>query len=275
VSGIPEDFTLSRLGVRYGKALLRDELLWQPILGDRLATWGTRGHIASYRIHVAHRDVVGPCVPQEVEDGLVFAGTPELRSPGLTIIGRLRVETRDDIVAATLPGRDTTLAKSVLEWANNVATAIAESINVKASRYSVAALVWDDVEPFASDKLIAFGHGIAAPLLHGNSDALHEAVHLISVHTVYNNSLGDLSDYCLYEVLPHVLALHMLALSCKAPLIFWHIAETKGSEQLAMPLSCKLATTITVDRLRKCLVEVRNQAEDHMKDYLYGRAMPS
>ncbi len=319
VSGVPEDFTLSRLGVRFGRALLRDELLWHPVLGDRLATWGTRGHIASYYVHVTQRDAVGPCVPQEVEDGLVFSNTPRLRSPGLTFIGGLRVEATGDTVVATLPGHDTVLARRILEWANDVATGIGEALNVKTPKYSVAALVWNDVEPFASDELIALRHGIAAPLMHGNSDALHEATHLISVHTVYNNSLGDLNDYWLYEVLPHVLALytlsriapnaldgalntlkkclaitgdpkslpgpatitvprsqkHHVTLSCKAPLVFWHIAEVKGAEQLASLLSCVLSSSIGMERLRECLIEILgDQANDYVKRYLYGRAMP-
>lgn len=319
VHGSPVDFTLSRLGVRYGRALLRDELLWHPILGDKLATWGTRGHIASYNVHVAHKSVVGPRVPEEVEDGVVFRGEPELRMPGVTVIGGLRVVTRGDSVAAVPPGNDSSIALRVLEWTNEASTTVAEDLGVKAPSYEVAALIWDDVEPFVSDKLLAVRNSVTAPLLRRNSSAVHEILHLISIHIVYNRRLESLNDYWLYEVLPHVLALyaihrvaptalegalgtlrkcvesfggpellpgpatvivpksqkHHASLACKAPLIFWYIAEKRGVEALSALLACMLSENITVDLLRKCLQDVLGvHAEEFIRKHFYGKSLP-
>ena len=48
--GRPEDFTLSLYGVREGRAILKDELIWHPIPSGNLVEWGLRGDVGRFTV---------------------------------------------------------------------------------------------------------------------------------------------------------------------------------------------------------------------------------
>jgi hypothetical protein len=215
VEGVPEDFTLSRLGVRYGRAVLSSELVWHPVLGRGLATWGTRGHVRRYVIHVASGkgNVVGPGTLSDTEQGPVFEGEPRLRNPGVTVIGGVHWQEREGMRVATARPEKVGFqeARSMLETLNKAFGEVGELLEAPAPRYRVAALVWDDIEPFACDDMLALRLSVARALARGNQLALYEAVYTASVHMVYNSPLESIRDYWLYETLPGVLSLYVLA----------------------------------------------------------------
>ena len=210
VSGQPEDFTLSRLGVRFGRALLKDELIWHPILGTRLASWGLMGHIREYYIHVNDPKAVGPGSVDYTEDGVVFRGRTGLRSPGITIIGGLETAVRGNHLIAYMRSLEPKLGSQVLELVNEISSTIGDSVGVDTPTYNTIALMWNDVDPLACDNMIALRAAAAKALIKGNPQALHEAAHVVSVQVVYNKRLRNLGDYWLYEALPHTLALYVL-----------------------------------------------------------------
>lgn len=210
VSGQPEDFTLSRLGIRFGRALLKDELIWHPILGTRLASWGLMGHIREYYIHVTDPKTVGPGSVDYTEDGVVFRGRTGLRSPGITIMGGLETVVRGDHLIAYTKSLGPKLGSQVLELVNKISNIIRDSVGVETPTYNTIALMWNDVDPLACDNMIALRAAVAKALVKGNPQALHEAAHVVSVQVVYNRRLRNLGDYWLYEALPHTLALYVL-----------------------------------------------------------------
>lgn len=217
VEGVPEDFTLSRLGVRLGRALLSGELVWHPILGRGLATWGTRGHVRRYQVHVeaSPGDVAGPGEAEHTGDGVVFRGEPRLRNPGLTVIGGVRAwELGGARIASARPDKaGSREALALLETLNDALARAGEALGIPTPEYRAAALVWDDVEPFACDDLVAARVSVARALARGSPLAAYEAVYTAAVHTAYNAPLEALDDYWLYEALPGILSLYILSKS--------------------------------------------------------------
>jgi len=210
VTGAPEDFTLSRLGVRYKRAYLKDELVWHPIIGDRLATWGTRGHIRRYKVNVAMDRAIGPGEITDEPEGLTFEGEPRLRNPGITIIGGLGLYGRRDWLIAVPQNVEPDIGYSALEAVRELVDSVSTGLEADIPEYTSIALIWNDVDPVAYDNLIGLRAAVGKALVKRNPLALHETLHLVSVHIVYNSPLTSLSDYWLYETLPQALALYAM-----------------------------------------------------------------
>ncbi|MET1102086.1 MAG: hypothetical protein ABWW69_06405 [Pyrodictiaceae archaeon] len=211
VKGSPEDFTLSRLGVRYGRALLKDELIWHPICEDHLATWGLRGHIAEYVITIDPR-MKNYIVPGEEAGGgreNIFRGKPELRLPGLTVIGGLQRVERKDYTYGVHTFLDLDYAeKALLIIREKIVPTVSDILNTKiAPNYKKLVALWDDIEPLASDDLIGLRKSVMKSLAKNNPKAFHETIYMVSTHLIYNTILSRVEDYWLLEALPQVASL--------------------------------------------------------------------
>lgn len=213
VEGVPEDFTLSRLGIRYNRVVLSGELLWHPIIGRGVVKWGTRGHVRKYSVHTNQKkNVIGPGALVERDNGLTFMGEPRLRNPGITIIGGVYSFERDAyrIGVAKLGKIDVDDGLKLLDNINNVLSEVGDALSIPTPEYNVLALVWDDIEPFACDDMLVLRISVGRGLVKKNRLALYEALYTSSVHMAYNTPLKDLRDYWLYELIPGLLSLYIL-----------------------------------------------------------------
>jgi hypothetical protein len=214
VAGSPEDFTLSRLGVRFGRVLLKDELVWHPIPSKHLVSWGTRGHVVSFKIHVKAKPsrVVAPGSVEQVEDGTLFAGRPRTRTPGITVVGDVDVSDYKEFRIARPPSCPVSVSEAgrLLEYMNTVAAEVASTLSRPAPSYRTVLVLWDDVDPFTCDDLAAIRASVARSVAKRSAHALHELFHVAAVHLTYNSRLDSLTDYWLYETIPGTLALYIL-----------------------------------------------------------------
>ncbi len=215
VEGSPEDFTLSKLGVRFGRVVLKDELIWHPVIGLNLVSWGMVGRVCRYEVNIPVRSevVVGP--GERVVDGnkIMLKGEPDRREPGVSIIaGSFKRIDKSGFEIYTLTGGDVEAEDAVraIEFSNHIWGVAHDNLGVKEHSYERIAVIWDDIDPFMNHNLVCLRAASVKALGRKSVNSLYEIAYAVSSHILSESHLGEIADYWMYEALQHATALSIL-----------------------------------------------------------------
>jgi hypothetical protein len=216
VWGSPEDFTLSRLGVRFGRAVLKDELIWHPVIGMNLVSWAMRGRVESYSIEavkVEGRRIIAPGSEDERDDSIEFDGRALLREPGVSVVvGDFRASERGGETYYTLYSARSSLedAEEALSISNSLWDEASSLLGAGRHSYRKVVVAWNDVDPFVSHDLVVLRDRAVKGVRSRDPNSLYEVAYLVSSHVLSGTYLKDISDYWIYEALQHLTALYLL-----------------------------------------------------------------